>query len=367
MTEEIAMFSKAAIDKLSKTDLSYAILKLAAKVGYFAPDEDGTEKTYLKAEFDEKVVGLAASTVNTDGSKAKLIAILELLDAKKKSQETEILTMVERIEVALSINDHDFDKMAEKVERISGSKSFKLRIDKNIPKFSGSSNECLDDWLFMIDNFEKYNNPSAEDMMGLVMPLLRGHALQMAKRSSSREPNLLWIDFKSELIDTFHTDTRERKLRRELKDLKHKNNFEEFLLKFREISSQLTEMGDEELLHIFMDSIKPKVRYELVKSRVDNLEEAMRVSRIFEEHYGDLRQDNTRSDEFKKVNFVKSSFPKKFKYKNSNSLKAAGNSQEINLKMARLEKIKQLHASNVKNLVTSLRTAEFELNQIFIK
>ena len=54
MTEEIAMFSKTAIDKLRKTDLSYSILKLAAESGYFAPVEVGTEKTYLKADLMKK-------------------------------------------------------------------------------------------------------------------------------------------------------------------------------------------------------------------------------------------------------------------------------------------------------------------------
>jgi hypothetical protein len=177
MAEEIAMFSRAAIDKMNKTDLSYAIIKLASKVGHLIPNDDGGEEELSKEEFNERVVTLAASTNNQDGSKTKLVAILELLDRKVKDQENGILSIVERMRRALSLEGLDLNKMAEKVERMCAPKSFKLRMDKNIPKFSGSPNECLDDWLFMVDNFEKYNNPGDEEMMSLVMPLLRGQIL----------------------------------------------------------------------------------------------------------------------------------------------------------------------------------------------
>ena len=120
-------------------------------------------------------------------------------------------------------------------------------------------------------------------------------------------------------METFHTDTRERRLRRELKELKQRNNFEDFLLKFREISSQMNDMGEDELLHTFMDAVKPKVRYELVKGKVDNLDDAMRVARIFEECYGDLKQNEPKIDDFKKVNYVKREFPKKFRFKRNMS------------------------------------------------
>ena len=88
--------------------------------------------------------------------------------------------------------------------------NYRLRIDKNIPKFSGNESENLDDWLFLVDNFQKMNKPKSDEMLGMVLPLLKGQALQMVKSSMNLNQSLTWADFRTELVNTFLTDTKEK-------------------------------------------------------------------------------------------------------------------------------------------------------------
>ncbi len=87
--------------------------------------------------------------------------------------------------------------------------NYRLRIDKNIPKFSGNESENLDDWLFLVDNFQKMNKPKSDEMLGMVLPLLKGQ-LQMVKSSMNLNQSLTWADFRTELVNTFLTDTKEK-------------------------------------------------------------------------------------------------------------------------------------------------------------
>jgi hypothetical protein len=156
----------------------------------------------------------------------------------------------------------------------------KVKFDKSLPKFGGNASDNFDDWLFLIESCQKYNNLKDEEMMGLVLPLLRGQALQILKRMRLFESNVDWPKFRNELINTYITDTKERKLRKELKDLKQKSNFNEYLAKFRELANQLTGMPEHELINAFIDGLKHKARYECIMRRTDSLQEAMRVARI---------------------------------------------------------------------------------------
>jgi len=77
-------------------------------------------------------------------------------------------------------------------------KPYKLRIDKNIPKFTGTggSAENIDDWLFMVEQFKKYNNVEDENLLSLIIPLLRGQTLQMLKKGMIKNQSYNWEDFK---------------------------------------------------------------------------------------------------------------------------------------------------------------------------
>ena len=313
---EIRTFSEEIIGKLNKEDIAKFIYDYAEKVGFLVIGEDASIERLEETDFRAKVDEWKNSTNNTDGSKANLAMLLNMLARRRNEDHADISNIINGLKTALELEEDD--EIVNKVERLKSHHKFKLKVDKNIPKFSGSgaANENLDDWMFMIDSFEKFNDVAEEDMLGLVMPLLRGQALQMLKRGLAKNPDLLWFEFKEELIATFLTDTRERRLRKELKELKHKNSFDEFLTKFREISMQLQDIPEKEMLRIFIEAVKPRTRYELLSKNVGDLEQAMRIARIYEECHGESGQKDGRPEyDIKKVNYTKAEFPKKFKFK----------------------------------------------------
>jgi hypothetical protein len=169
--------------------------------------------------------------------------------------------------------------------------------------------------LFLIDNFKDTNAVNDKDMLSLVLPLLKGQALHMVKHSKQLDPNLSWSTFRTQLLKCFKTETNERRLMKEFNELKQKGNFDDFVNKFMDLSTQLPMISVDEKRRTFIKALKPNIQFELLKSNVNELDEAIRVARIYEEcHYtGDHKRND--QGELKKVNFAKTHFPKKFNFK----------------------------------------------------
>ena len=230
------------------------------------------------------------------------------------------------------------DKLSELADKLSLNKKPELnnrfKMEKNLPKFSGTgSAESFDEWIFMIESFQELNHVSNEEMMAVVLPLLRGHALQILKRIKLNQDELSWSILKEELNKTYITDTRERRLRKELKELKQGKNFDEYLMKFREITNQLVDVPQTELTRSFIDGLKPKARYECIMKGADKLLDAMRIARIFEECH---ESASKKEDGFKKINYSKTEFPKKWRKrfdKNKAKFKTGGRFVKPNYKV----------------------------------
>jgi hypothetical protein len=135
--------------------------------------------------------------------------------------------------------------------------------------------------------------------------------LQILKRMMLKDYEINWLDLRDELKATYQTDTKTRKLRRELRELKQGNDFDGFLSKFRLLTNQLVDMDETEQMNTFVDALKPKVRFEVISKEVSNLQDAMKIARIFEECHA----NNERRNDVKTINFVKTE--KKYQ-KNSN-------------------------------------------------
>ena len=236
------LIPRSMIDQASKQDLAELIGNISKTIGYYIANQpDGQLEEVSKETFETKIATLRDSTNNNDGSKALLKYIYNQMNNKKQEFEEDVRLVMERIKNLVEVEYDEFnaDRLLEKLEKLKlDSKGFRVKIDKNIPKFSGSgaSNENIDDWLFMIDQFKRHNRVEDDKMLAIVTPLLRGQALQMLKRGILKNQQYDWNEFKEELVETFRTDTRERKIRKQLRELKHKNNFDEFITKFRELS-----------------------------------------------------------------------------------------------------------------------------------
>jgi hypothetical protein len=159
-------------------------------------------------------------------------------------------------------------------------------------------------------------------MLNLVLPLLKGQALHMVKNAKQLDPNINWSTFRKQLLTCFKTETNERRLIKEFNELKQKGNFDEFINKFMDISTQLPMISVDEKRRTFIKALKPNIQFELLKSNVNDLDEVIRVARIYEECHSS--SDHKRNDhgDLKKVNFAKTHFPKKFNFKKKNFTKS---------------------------------------------
>jgi hypothetical protein len=165
------------------------------------------------------------------------------------------------------------------------------------------------------------NGVNDKEMLNLLLPLLKGQALHMVKNAKQLDPNINWSTFRKQLLTCFKTETNERRLIKEFNELKQKGNFDEFINKLMDISTQLPMISVDEKRRTFIKALKPNIQFELLKSNVNDLDEVIRVARIYEECHSS--SDHKRNDhgDLKKVNFAKTHFPKRFNFKEKNFTK----------------------------------------------
>jgi hypothetical protein len=144
----------------------------------------------------------------------------------------------------------------------------------------------------------------------------------MVKNAKQLDSNLNWPVFRKQLLTCFKTETNERRLIKEFNELKQKSNFDEFINKFMDISTQLPMISVDEKRRTFIKALKPNIQFELLKSNINDLDEVIRVARIYEECHSS--SDHKRNDhgDLKKVNFAKTHFPKRFNLKKKNFTKS---------------------------------------------
>jgi predicted transcriptional regulator len=247
-----------------------------------------TEKEKVKEEARLSVFNKQAELNNLND---QLLTAREGQDQVRIKQLSDLMLQTQREINSLKAELEDVETTETREERVRiNNKRFDGKLDKNLPKFGGNSTDNYDDWIFLVESYKKFNGVKDEQMMGLILPLVRGQALQILKRMLLTDIDVSWSSYKKELKLTYQTDTKSRKLRKELKELKQGNDFDGFLTKFRTLSNQLPDMSEKEMLEHFIDALKPKLRYELIKDKIEDLQEAMRTARIFEECHNNFNE-----------------------------------------------------------------------------
>jgi len=290
-------------------------------------EEVYTEKEKVKEEAQLAVFNKQAEL---DTLNDQLLSAREGQDQVKIKQLSDLMLQTQKEINALKAELEDVETTENRDERVlTKNRRFDIKLDKNLPKFGGNTTDNYDDWIFLVESYQRFNGVQDEQMMGLILPLVRGQALQILKRMLLTEIDVSWSSYKKELKLTYQTDTKSRKLRKELKELKQGNDFDGFLTKFRTLTNQLPDMSEKEMLEHFIDALKPKLRYELIKDKIENLQEAMRTARIFEECHNNF---NEIRNELKTVNLVESKekYDSKFKNKNFNRYKNLNNNANNN-------------------------------------
>jgi len=157
-------------------------------------------------------------------------------DSSERGEHSEAVLKAARTaeKAAAVIND-----LSNQICDVKLGKQYEVRLEKNLPKFSGAKHEKVDDWIFQIDLFQERMNVRNENMLKLVTPLLRDDALELVKKQRRERKELDWVGFKKELIERYKPLDLQRKLRADLWRLKQVAGVEEFVHKFQALYNKM--------------------------------------------------------------------------------------------------------------------------------
>ena len=167
--------------------------------------------------------GLSAKIEGLEGDqlKTELMKVINETKALTSENHTALMKNLDKVfapnEEALKICKELASKLQMELPTqnpMNEKREWKMKIDKNIQKFNGNLNENWDDWIFQVDNFEKFNEIKETDMLGMVIPLLKGNALTLLKRDLTANPGLLWKEFKPVLEKIYKSVLKDRRLRK---------------------------------------------------------------------------------------------------------------------------------------------------------
>ena len=117
-----------------------------------------------------------------------------------------------------------------------------------LPKFHGNLNEKIEDWLFIIKNYQRREEVPDNKMIPSIAPLLRDSALQLLKKFQKDDGTNMdnWKSFRELLIKTYLKENSQRKLRRQLRELRQRGNIDEYVHKFLDSSNQINGMTEDD-------------------------------------------------------------------------------------------------------------------------
>jgi len=297
--------------KYGKQDSEFLLLQVEEEKNAVRKKEKELEQERKKIEELELVVekfNMIILEKDAKVCKEKADELLKKLGSGYKFEETQKAEQTEE-------QKKEMQAMLDEMKRLKSEKKEEIRMDKNIKKFNGNLSENWEDWIFQIDTFQKFNNIDDTKMLGLVTPLLQGNALQLLKKEMKKGTN--WKEFRLVLESIYKSTLKERKIRKELRELKQTGKFETFLQKFQELSNQIN-IPEEEQLSLFIEALKPKTKCQLLVTKVQTMQQAMEQAAVLEECFGkegvgtEARRVNYATTQFPRKSFKKEEKPIKF-------------------------------------------------------
>ncbi|RNA30482.1 hypothetical protein BpHYR1_054330 [Brachionus plicatilis] len=105
----------------------------------------------------------------------------------------------------------------------------------------------------------------------------RGNDLQLVRNLKKKKENLTWVELKSHLLAIYKPDNVQRTLRSELKAIKLDVNYEENVLKFKQIINKIEKIDEFEFVWMFFDAVDPRLRAELESKNVKTLDDPLNL------------------------------------------------------------------------------------------
>ena len=203
-------------------------------------------------------------------------------DAKKKSSKikpSSILTDDEE-DITDGMSEQDLH-MYKLFKNAVSNKSNKL--DNNTPIFSGTGpKDDIKSWLFIVENNFELLKVDENKKLNAISPYLRGLALQTLIKFKREYPDSTWYEFKDLLERTFIHPNRERNLRIQLRNLRQKESYDNFVNEFLFILNQIDYMEEDDKILYFTEGLKSKTKFEVLTRKPVSLEDAILIASNYE-------------------------------------------------------------------------------------
>lgn len=150
-----------------------------------------------------------------------------------------------------------------------------------IEPYGGTPNENLSRWLFQITDMFEIKKTSLETRFKLLSGYLKGNALQWyitVRKQGRLEDIEYWDDFIILIRKAFERADEPLFLRRQLKQLRQERSLQDYIGTFRNISGQLDDASEMELISYFTEGLKEVTRAEVLGKCPETLNEAITIA-----------------------------------------------------------------------------------------
>ena len=129
-------------------------------------------------------------------------------------------------------------------------------MDPLTPKFTGSSKEDVENWLFKIEQSFNKALIGYTDRLVETIPFVGDYPFDLLRKHIMEHRS--WKDYETTLRKTFSKAHKSEKFRTELINLKHKDNatIEVYNMKFLKLTFHLESMSVEDKLFYYMNGLK---------------------------------------------------------------------------------------------------------------
>jgi len=113
-----------------------------------------------------------------------------------------------------------------------------VKLDIQLPILKAARGENVGEWFFRIENWARARGVTPENFIDSFLPLIQGNAYSIVKYLI-KNGKCSWSEFKKHIMNLYDPEVKQRELRNQLWDLKLRDNFPDFIHKFRSIINEL--------------------------------------------------------------------------------------------------------------------------------
>ncbi|XP_022745098.1 uncharacterized protein LOC111295720 [Durio zibethinus] len=231
---------------------------------------------------------------------------LREIEATQRELSDTLHSLSEEVRDALNVLQKEFEELRAQVGVLqvavarSSSSSVKRGKRAKVPKprcYEGAKDaKELENFLFDMEQyFRAVCIESEEDKVVMASMYLAGNAKLWwrSKFVNDECPIKTWVDLKQELKNQFFPENVEYMARMKLRELVQTGTVREFVRSFSTIMLDIRDMSEKDKMFYFLEGLKPWVRTELLRQKVQDVVTAMAVAeRLHDYNDGSSKRKN---------------------------------------------------------------------------